>query len=130
MKPWPPGKLHSDLQGSRTEVFRLGSWSIFNKSPHQVITNANWQSFIMHCDSWEEWEAVPETVYANTVVKGEMVEYESKQYKQRLVQRHCNANMDAFRNKFCPDCRRRIPNEIVALWTLQNFDQIQEANSI
>lgn len=123
---WPPGKLHPDLQKGRVEVFRLGAWSIFSAG-HGGVTRAKWDSFIFHCETWDEWRAIRPTMQ-RTWVKDQHVVSSETTPQQELVKRHCNTNMTGFWSTRCPECRKPIPDEILALWKLQNFDKIQEAN--
>ena len=127
-KNWPPGKLHDDLQVNKKEVFRFGDWSIYDAAKVGGVTNAHWNSFILHCRSWKEWEKVtrPPT---NTWVKNETVQASDTSVYQIEVTKRCNANMTAETISNCPECGIKIPNEVVALWKLQNFDKIQELNS-
>jgi len=127
-RKWPPGKLHDDLQVNKREVFRFGDWSIYDATDVGGMKNAHWNSFILHCRSWQEWEAVMRPP-ASTYVKGEVVQNFDKSYQIKVTKR-CNANMTAETINRCPDCRVKIPNEVVALWKLQNFDLIQEFNSV
>ena len=124
---WPPGRLNDDLLINKKEVFRFEDWSIYDATEVGGVTNADWNSFIMHCRSWKEWTPVsrpPSTTY----VKGETVQNFDKDY-QILVTKRCNANMTAEIISNCPECGITIPMEVVALWKLQNFDKIQEINS-
>ena len=132
--PWPPGKLHNDMEKGRKEIFRLGNWSIFasgagGRTSVWGITDANWDSFVFHCGTWEQWESVHTPVSVNTLVKGQTVEAPQQDPKQELTRMYCRTNMIPHNTKICPGCRMPIPHEIVALWTLQNFDRIQEVNS-
>ncbi len=129
MKPWPPGKLHDDMQHGREEVFRLGHWSIFASGGHATVTNANWDSFVLHCNSWEQWVAVLDPVYSNTYVKGEMTVSEQQNPKQELKRMYCNTNLIPHTTKICPGCGTPIPEEIIGVWTLHNMERIQEMNS-
>ena len=131
---WPPGRLNDDLQVNKREVFRLGDWSIYDatevgiQSVQPGVTNAHWSSFIMHCRTWKEWEQVMRP-NSTTWIKGELAPNKSGHYKIQVTKR-CNANMTAEDRNHCPDCGIKIPNEVVALWKLQNFDKIQELNSV
>lgn len=137
--PWPPGKLHDDMQRGRKEVFRLGDWSIFaagtldstsSWTAAAGITNANWDSFIMHSASWAQWEDIPNTINVNTWIKGETVpDTSTPTPQQKRVTKHCNTNMIPHDTKICPGCGRPIPKEIAGLWALQNMERIQELNS-
>ncbi len=125
---WPPGRLHDDLQGGKKEVFRYGEWSIYDAT--DIVTNGNWNSFIMHCRSWKEWEPVMRPP-VSTWIKHESTEPTSTNYHYKIeVTKRCNANMTAETFSRCPDCRAVIPAPVVALWKLQNFDKIQEVNSV
>ena len=124
---WPPGKLHDDIQVDKKEVFRFGDWSIYDSVKASVVSRAHWSSFIMHCREWKEWEAVAR-LPANTYVKGETTQSFDKHYQIQVTKR-CNAHMTAEFISRCPECGITIPNEVVALWKLQNFDKIQEFNS-
>ena len=120
-------KLHDDLLMNKKEVFRFGDWSIYDATEVGGVTNADWNSFIMHCRTWKEWEKVtrPPT---NTWVKNETIPPVGNHYKIEVAKR-CNANMTAETTSHCPECGITIPMEVVALWKLQNFDKIQEFNS-
>ena len=124
-KKWPPGRPHDDLQINKKEVFRLGDWSIYDATGAGGYYE--WNSFIMHCRSWKEWEQVARPPI-NTWVKNETVVNTSNHYKLQVAKR-CNANMTAETTNICPKCGVKIPDEIVGLWKLQNFDKIQEFNS-
>lgn len=129
-RPWPPGKLHDDMQRGRKEVFRLGDWSIFAWGSSTSFMNMNWDSFVMHSVSWEQWEDIPGPVYANTGVKDKTVELPQQQHKKRKVWKHCNTNLIPHDTKSCPGCGKPIPHEVSGLWTLQNMERIQELNSV
>ena len=124
---WPPGRLHDDLQINKKEVFRFGDWSIYDAKNTGGVTNGRWNSFIMHCRAWKEWEPVQRPP-ATTWIKNETVHNTSDHYKIEAAKR-CNANMTAETINICPECGVKIPNEVVALWKLQNFDKIQEFNN-
>lgn len=126
--PWPPGKPYADIQVNKREVFRFGDWSIYDTTGMEEVAIARWTSFILHCRTWKEWKSVARPP-ANTYVKGETVDNFDKGYQIQVTER-CNANMTAETSSRCPDCRARIPNEVVALWKLQNMEQIQEMNSV
>ena len=126
--PWNQiRRIRNDLLANKKEVFRFGEWSIYDYTEVGGVTNADWNSFIMHYRSWNEWEPVARPP-ANTYVKGETVQPFDKPYSI-LVAKRCNANMTAETNSNCPECGITIPMEVVALWKLQNFDKIQELNS-
>ncbi len=127
--PWPPGKLHDALQVRKREVFRFGDWSIYDCTMVGGVTNAQWNSIIFHCSSWEEWEAIPREYNVNTYVKGQKAEAPDQTPTQRRVTKHCNTNMTADGNRRCPECRKPIPDEVQGLWKMQNFDIIQGINS-
>ncbi len=120
--PWPPGQIHDDLQRGKREVFRFGDWSIYDATADQ-----RWNSFIMHCRAWKEWEKVIHHP-ATTGVKGVYVDNVDRTYSI-LQEKRCNANMTAENCSHCVECGIKIPDEVVALWKLQNFDKIQEFNS-
>ena len=127
-KKYPlPRRQHDDLEGGKKEVFRFGDWSIYDVTPQGWVTNANWNSYILHCRAWKEWKTVQRPP-ATTWLKDAFTENTSSHYKIEVAQR-CNANMTAETNSHCPECGIKIPDEVVALWKLQNFDKIQEFNS-
>ncbi len=119
--------MSGDLKVNKKEVFRFGDWSIYDAG-WGGITRGHWTSFILHCRTWKEWEKVvrPPT---NTWVKNETIHNTMDHYKIQVTRR-CNANMTAETIDRCPDCGIKIPIEVVALWKLQNFDKIQEFNSV
>jgi len=126
-KSWPPGRLHDDLQVNKKEVFRLGDWSIYDAGVGGV-TNAHWNSFILHCRSWKEWEKVQRPP-PTTWLKDAYAPQDTSGHYLIEVAKRCNANMTAETMSICPECGVKIPAEVVALWKLQNFDKIQEFNS-
>jgi hypothetical protein len=128
-KKWPPGKLHDDIQLGKREVFRFGDWSIYDATKVGGVTNAHWNSFIMHCRAWKEWKAVQRPP-ATTWLKDAYADPDSNGHYKIEVAKRCNANMTAETNSHCVECGVKIPDEVVALWKLQNFDKIQEFNSV
>ena len=133
--PWaqvkrrPPG-TNEDHSVNKREVFRFGDWSIYDATG--IVTgsspNEQWSSFILHCRTWKEWEPVSR-LPSSTWIKNGTVDNLSPDYKIEVT-KLCNANMTAETHNRCPDCRAKIPDEVVALWKLQNFDKIQELNSV
>ncbi len=127
-RPWPPGKLHDDLQVGKKEVFRFGDWSIYDCTVVGGVTNAQWNSIIFHCAQWKEWRAIQNPVNVNTWIQNETVPATQGlvTHKQERVWKRCNTNMTAESNSRCPGCRAKIPDEVQGLWKMQNFDRIQE----
>ena len=131
---WPPGKHHEDLQVNKQEVFRFGDWSIYDatevgiQSVQPGVTNAHWSSFILHCRTWKEWTPCARPP-SNTWIKNETVDNSYKPQVMEVTKR-CNAEMTAEFINRCPECNAKIPDEVVALWKLQNFDKIQELHSV
>ena len=119
---------HDDLQSGKKEVFRFGDWSIYDATEMGGVTNRRWNSFILHCSTWKEWEPVKRPP-ATTGLKGVYVDNFDKPYQIQVTKR-CNTNMLPVDSSRCPKCLIKIPNEVVALWKLQNFDKIQEFNSV
>ena len=123
-------KQHDDLEINKQEVFRFGDWSIYDAS--RIVTGSSpkeqWSSFILHCRTWKEWERVARPP-ANTWIKNESVDASDNHYLIEVTKR-CNTNMTAETINRCPKCHAMIPDEVVALWKLQNFDKIQEFHSV
>ena len=130
--PWPPssaftGKLHDDLQQGKREVFRLGEWSIYDCSGVGGVINAHWSSFIMHCARWTEKRRIAQPLTSTTWYKDRDAPVEvPKSFPMEEITVRCNTNMTAERFGRCPGCHAHIPDEVQALWKLQNMDQIQE----
>ena len=127
-KKGPPGRVHDDLEVGKKEVFRFGDWSIYDTMETGGVTGAHWNSFILHCRAWKEWERV-QRPSASTWLKGATVHNTSDHYRMEVAKR-CNANMTAETDSHCTGCGVKIPDEVVALWKLQNFDKIQEFFSV
>ena len=133
--PWPPSSAFNippalnDLDIEKSEVFRFGNWSIYNSAKAGVGHSDWWVSFIMHCRTWKEWTPIEDPISVNTWVKNESVNLSKPRYLKREVIKRCNESMTAYNTVRCPGCLKKIPKEVVALWTLQNFDKIQEANN-
>ena len=126
---WPPGKRHDDLQYGRKEIFRLGEWSIYSSGSNPA-TVYGWDSYIMHCAEWKERRRKP-TQMTTTIYMGRDIASDTPdEFDIEIVTRRCNENMAALGINRCPGCNRKIPDEVVAVWTLQNFDKIQEFNSV
>ena len=96
---------------------------------NEDFNNSTWVSFILHCASWEKWIPLRTDPYANTWIKGKVIEASQTNPKQEKIMEHCNETMIAYESDQCPGCHMQIPNEVQALWKLQNLDQIQEMNN-
>ena len=128
VKKRPPG-TNDDHSVNKREVFRFGDWSIYDASRVGGARNTPWSSFIMHCRTWKEWVPVARPP-ATTWIKGETVQGSDSSLYQIQVDKRCNANMTAEFINRCPECHVKIPEEVVALWKLQNFYKIQELHSV